>query len=181
MGSLSNPVSNGPKCYFLSRLEPEYHTLLSPLINATKHLESFLTYTQIEISEQAFYENVHNNLIYFFKVLHFSCRMLVENAKCRDRIKGSGDVKRIQKVTCVLHDLLISLRWSFMKVEQKSKEYESVVSPRPVLGPNFSDVKDVVDGRAKVLVCRVIIEESLNILHMLERAILELAVEKRQH
>ncbi|KAF8446825.1 hypothetical protein BGX38DRAFT_617164 [Terfezia claveryi] len=180
MGSLSHPPPNSPKCYFLSRLEPAYHTLLFPLINASKHLEFFLTYTQIEISETAFYQNVHNNLTYFFRAFHFSCRMLLENVKCQGRINPPGDVKRIQKVTHELHNLLTSLRRSFMKVEKKSKEYEALESPRSVLGPNFNDGKEEteVKGRAKVSVCRVIIEESLNILHDLERAISELPVAK---
>ncbi|KAF8430185.1 hypothetical protein EV426DRAFT_639143 [Tirmania nivea] len=162
---------DGPKCYFFSRLEPMYHPLLSPLITVTKYLQSFLTYTQIEKSETVFYQNVYNNLKFFFRTFHFSCRMLVENAKYQDRIKVPEDLIRIQAVTHELHNLLTRLVELLVEVEKKAMEYEKRQTPRKLLGPNFN--YEEVTGQAQIFACRVIVEEALNILHELVKVLSE--------
>jgi len=99
--------------------------------------------------------------------------MLVENVKYQGRIKVPGDVKRIQKVTHDLHNLLIGLRMLLVEVEKKAMEYERLPNPRELLGPNYNKEEEV-RGRADVFVCRVIVEEALNMLYELGKALFEL-------
>jgi len=163
-------LGNGDKCQFLSRLEPAYHRLISPLLTVTKYLESFLTYAQIETSETVCYPSVHNNLLHFFKTLHISCGMLVEHVRCQDQIQVPRDLKRIQKVTHYLHNLLIELRMLFVRVEKKGMDYERLPNPRELLGPNYN-TEEEARGRVNVFVCRVIVEEALNMLHELGKVL----------
>lgn len=103
--------------------------------------------------------------------------MLVQNAQYQGRIKVPEDVERIQKGIDELHNLLTGLVKLFVDVEKKAMEYESLRNPREMLGPNFNHEEEV-KGRENVFACRVIVEESLNMLHDLVRVLSEPPVEE---
>ena len=149
------------------------HPLIYNLGHAIAHLQSFPRHTQSELSESVSYNSVYRNLEFFFRALHSACRMLVENAKYDGRLQVPGDLKRIQVTIHEIYNRLIRIRDLLVVVEKESKRYEQMESPRKLVGPSYAAPVEV-KSRPLVFRGRVMVEESLNLLDELERAILRL-------